>query len=466
MVAPSLTPKKMKAVADAEQKELFPSFKPTHLVFCQPKFTFVDLFAGIGGFRIPLEELGGKCLGYSEIDQEAIKVYQKNFISYINSEEQYLGDITKLHKLPFEIDILTGGVPCQPWSIAGKLQGLEDPRGKLWIDVFRVVEVNQPKSFIFENVKGLTEPRNRESLEYIIDNLKKCGYTVKFQVLNSYDFGLPQDRDRVFIVGIRNELEKSKDFIFPKSLNKQPKLYDVIPGLKVSYFTKKKFCSDILFDGKIPASRGRFQKVDELNDFFLFADIRAGHTTIHSWDLIKTTLREKFICQTILKNRRKKIYGAKDGNPLSLAILSKLIENLGSEELETLVSKKILRYVEDTGYEFVNSKISSGINGISKIFLPHADVIATLTATGTRDFIATKSIECQEPEAYKQRFIKEIYRKKKFKPLTAKDYARLQGFPEWFKIADNSTTAKHQFGNAVSVPVVYHLAEALLKVIL
>ena len=456
----------MKSVADAKQIELFPSFKPTNLVFCQSKFTFVDLFAGIGGFRIPLEELGGKCLGYSEIDKEAIKVYKKNFISYINSEELYLGDITKLHKLPSEIDLITGGVPCQPWSIAGKLQGLDDPRGQLWNDVFRVVEANHPKGFIFENVKGLTEPRNRGSLEYIIDNLKKCGYQIKVQVLNSYDFGLPQDRDRVFIVGIRNDLEKSQCFTFPKPLGKQPKLYDVIPGLKVSNFTKKKFCIDILFDGKVPASRGRFQKVDELNDFFLFADIRDGHTTIHSWDLIKTTAREKSICQTILKNRRKKIYGLKDGNPLSFKVLCQLIDNLKIEELETLVAKQILRYVEGIGYEFVNSKISSGINGVSKIFLPHADVIATLTATGTRDFVAIKSIECQEPEAYKQTFIKEIYKKKKYKPLTAKDYARLQGFPEWFQIADNNTTAKHQFGNAVSIPVVYYLAEALLKIIL
>jgi DNA (cytosine-5)-methyltransferase 1 len=267
-------------------------------------------------------------------------------------------------------------------------------------------------------------------------------------------------------VGIRNDFEKSQCFTFPKPLGKQPKLYDVIPGLKVSNFTKKKFCIDILFDGKVPASRGRFQKVDELNDFFLFADIRDGHTTIHSWDLIKTTAREKSICQTILKNRRKKIYGPKDGNPLSFKVLCQLIDNLKIEELETLVAKQILRYVEGIGYEFVNSKISSGINGVSKIFLPHADVIATLTATGTRDFVAIKSIECQEPEAYKQTFIKEIYKKKKYKPLTAKDYARLQGFPEWFQIADNNTTAKHQFGNAVSIPVVYYLAEALLKIIL
>lgn len=166
-----------------------------------------------------------------------------------------------------------------------------------------------------------------------------------------------------------------------------------------------------------------------------------------------------------MKNRRKKIYGLKDGNPLSLEVLKTLVNDLQPEEIESLVSKEILRFIEGQGYEFVNFKISSGINGVSKILLPHADAIGTLTATGTRDFVATISIECQEPEAYKQTFITEIYQKKKFKPLLAQDYARLQGFPEWFQIANNESTAKHQFGNAVSVPVVYHLAKELLKII-
>ena len=450
----------------AQQLELFQLFKPASNISCTSKFKFVDLFAGIGGFRIPLEELGGKCLGYSEIDKEAIKVYRRNFIKDANLDEVDLGDITKLSQFPFEIDVLVGGVPCQPWSIAGKLQGLEDPRGKLWIDVFRVVKANRPKAFIFENVKGLTEPRNIQSLKYIINNLTSSGYVVKYQVLNSYDFGLPQDRDRMFIVGIRNDIENCWGFTFPKPINKQIKLYDVIPGIQRSHFIKKKFSPEVLFDGKIPAARGRFQKIDELNDFFLFNDIRDGHTTIHSWDLIETTAREKLICKTLLKNRRKKIYGLKDGNPLSFEVLKILIPELKQEEIDTLVTKEILHLVERQGYEFVNSKISSGINGISKIFLPHADAIATLTATGTRDFVATISIECQEPEAYRQTFIKEIYHQKKFKPLTAQDYARLQGFPEWFHIAENENTAKHQFGNAVSVPVIYSLTKALLEVIL
>ncbi|BAZ86612.1 DNA cytosine methyltransferase [Dolichospermum compactum] len=452
---------------NTQQLELFELLQPSKTIKITTNFTFLDLFSGIGGFRIPLEELGGICLGYSEIDKEAIKVYKNNFIRDTNADEPYLGDITNLDKLPFELDIIVGGVPCQPWSIAGKLKGLDDSRGQLWNDVFRVLKANQPKAFIFENVKGLTEPRNRTSLEYILDNLTSSGYVVKYQVLNSYDFGLPQDRDRIFIVGIRNDLDNSWGFSFPKPINKHCKLYDVIQDIQRSDCSKKKFTPEVLFtDGKIPGARGRFQKLDELNNFFLFSDVRDGHTTIHSWDLIETTQREKLICHTILKNRRKKIYGDKDGNPLSIEILQSLIPELNIEDINILIEKSILRFVENKGYEFVNSKISSGINGISKIYLPHADAIGTLTATGTRDYIASISIECDEPKIYKQNFIEKIYLPKKYRPLTAKDYAILQGFPENFQIADNENKAKHQFGNAVSVPVIYHLAKSLLNIIL
>lgn len=431
----------------------------------QSVFTFVDLFAGIGGFRIALEQLGGKCLGYSEIDQQAIQVYQNNFITYANAEEKNLGDITKIPQLPFDVDIIVGGVPCQPWSIAGKLQGFNDPRGKLWFDVIRLVKNNKPKGFIFENVKGLIDPRNQESFAYIVNELQQLGYLVNYQLVNSYDFGLAQDRERVFLVGVSRNLPKHSDFRFPQPLNNKPKLYQFISGIDCQEFTKKKFSSDILFEGKSPGSRGRFKQNDELNDFFMFTDLRDGHTTIHSWDLIRTTKREKLICETILKNRRKKKYGPKDGNPLSFTVLSDLLEDLKESELENLVQKNILRYVENQGYEFVNSKISTGINGVFRIFLPHSDVIGTLTASEPRDFVSTITLECQEPEQYKETFLKEIYRKRRFKTITVRDYAKLQGFPDWFIIAENEHTAKQQFGNAVSVPVVYHIAKSLLEII-
>ncbi len=458
---------KTKIKQQFQQLELFNLAKPLNLGFrgCF-SFTFVDLFAGIGGFRIPLEELGGKCLGYSEINSKSIAVYKNNFVGHLNSKEINLGDITKLKKLPFNnIDLLVGGVPCQPWSIAGKIKGFNDSRGKLWFDVIRIVKENKPKGFIWENVKGLTEPRHKESFDFILQSLQNLGYQVHWSLINSYDFGLSQDRERVCIIGIRKNIINYSAFNFPLPLGKKPKLYQFVEGIKPYPINKKKFSSQELFGETKPASRGRFQKDDELNDFFTFADIRDGHTTIHSWDLIETTPQEKFICQTILKNRRKKKYGEKDGNPLRLSVLRNLIPNLNSNELESLVTKKILRYIHPKGYEFVNSKISTGINGIAKIYLPHSDVIATLTATGTRDFVATTSLKCQRPEIYKQKFIEKIYKRQKFKLLSARDYASLQGFPNWFILDQEESTAKKQLGNAVSVPVVYHLAKSLLRII-
>jgi DNA (cytosine-5)-methyltransferase 1 len=450
------------------QTELFTTSRP--LTFLSsgstPRFTFVDLFAGIGGFRIALERLCGRCLGYSEIDKSAIKVYQKNFISYANRDEKELGDITKLSTIPFKFDILTGGVPCQPWSIAGKLGGFQDSRGRLWFDVIRLVESNKPKIFIFENVKGLTEPRNQEAFELIIAKLIEAGYYVNWEVLNAYDFGLPQDRDRVFIVGIRTDLVTSDfSFPFPQPLGEEPKLFNFVENIQKVNIIKQKFDPQILFENGIPPSRGRFQKTDELNDFFVFADIRNGHTTIHSWDLIRTKRSQKLICETILKNRRKKKYGNKDGNPLSFEVLQELIPHLKQEDLDSLISKNLLRFIDGRGYEFVNSKISSEINGVAKIFLPHSNVISTLTASGTRDYVAKISIPCQEPSEYKKTFIREIYRKKRFKKLTSRDAAKLQGFPDWFILPEQENEGKKLLGNAVPIPVVYHLAKALLQVL-
>ncbi len=451
------------------QTELFVASKPIKILSStfNPRFTFVDLFAGIGGFRIALERLGGKCLGYSEINKSAIEVYKNNFISYINSGEKELGDITKLARIPFEIDILTGGVPCQSWSIAGKLGGFNDSRGRLWFEVIRLVDSNQPKSFIFENVKGLTEPRNKDAFELIISKLTTAGYQVNWKILNAYDFGLPQDRDRVFIVGIRNDLVDSNfSFVFPSPLKEQPKLFDFVERIQKVDLKKEKFDAKILFENGIPPSRGRFQKPDELNDFFVFSDIRNGHTTIHSWELTRTKKSERFICETILKNRRKKKYGNKDGNPLNIDVLTELIPRIKQEDLDSLISKNILRFVDNKGYEFVNSKISSGINGVAKIFLPHSNVISTLTASGTRDYVSKISISCQEPSEYKKTFIKEIYKKKRFKKITARDAAKLQGFPDWFVLPGQEDGAKKMLGNAVPVPVVYHLAQAILQIII
>jgi len=431
------------------------------------KFTFVDLFAGVGGFRVGLERNGGKCLGFSEIDRPAISVYKSNFLGWEERDEVELGDITKLGKLPFkDIDLIVGGVPCQSWSVAGKMKGFDDPRGKLWMDTIRVVELNTPKAFIFENVKGLMDPRNRANLDLIETSFRKLGYAVQSKLLNSYDFGLPQNRDRIFIVGIRkNCLEGSLPFTFPLPIGKHATVSDILDGEPAKQEVRKKtFDPKEIFGDKIPLGRNRFQRNDELNDFFVFCDTRNGHSTIHSWDLAKTTKREKDICMVILRNRRKKIYGPQDGNPLSFAVLKSLLPDLKETELQRLVEKRILRYVPDRdGYEFVNSKNSAGINGIYRIYLPHSKVFSTLTATGTKDMVSLTPFQADSPEEYRENFINSIVKRGLYRPISAKEAGKLQGFPEGFAVHSDEALAKKQFGNAVSTSVIYYLGQSLLQ---
>ncbi len=428
------------------------------------KFNFVDLFSGIGGFRIALEKHGGLCLGFSEIDKNAISVYKKNFKN--NPDEIEFGSIEKINKIPIDdIDLIVGGVPCQAWSVAGKMKGFEDPRGKLWFDTIRVIKVNKPKSFILENVKGLSDPRNLESLNLIVTELKNIGYEVFHKVLNSYDFGLPQNRDRIFIVGFRKNIKLNQEFKYPEPLNNNPILFKFLDfGLKNNFLKERiKIKSTEIFGNKIPVGRNRFQTDESLNDFFVFCDTRDGHTTIHSWDLINTTKFEKQICLTLLKNRRKKIYGTQDGNPLSLKNLKALLNNITLKDLEGLVKKNILKEIKGKGYDFVNSKNSSGINGIYRIYLPNSKVFSTLTATGTKDMISTIEISSDNVVDYKAKFLKEIYKKGKFREITSRESANLQGFPKDYKLHSDERIAKKQLGNAVSTNVIYYLANNILR---
>lgn len=426
-------------------------------------FTFVDLFSGIGGFRIAIEKEGGICKGFSEIDKNAIFTYKENFSRNSNHHEIELGDIEKIKCFTFDVDLIVGGVPCQSWSIAGKMRGFDDPRGKLWNDTLRLVKNSKPKAFIFENVKGLADPRNKKSLDFLINEFENLGYIVKKSVLNSYDFGVPQNRERIYIVGIKKALvSPDNQFKFPNPTLKGHALCDLIDGLErdSKINSKKKLpITAIHKNGKIPYSRNRFQKIDELNDFFIFSDTRNGHSTIHSWDIVKCSQREKQICLIILKNRRRKIYGNSDGNSLSLNVLRELIPDLKENELNNLITKNILRITKDKKYEFVNSKNSSGINGVYRIYLPCSNIFSTLTATGTKDFVALKNVTGRNADDFKVNFINEIFNKKKYRSITSIEAAKLQGFPSSFKVHPNDRVAQKQFGNAVSVPVI----EAIIK---
>lgn len=421
---------------------------------------YVDLFSGIGGFRVALDKLGGRSCGYSEIDVFAKQTYKINFN---DPDDHDLGDVTKITKLP-KIDLLMGGVPCQSWSIAGKKLGFEDPRGKLWFDTIQMVKISKPKVFIFENVKGLADPRNSSNLNLIKSEFEKLGYILFNKVLNTFDFGLPQNRSRIFIVGFRKDLKKYSDkFAYPEGKKKGKELINFLEGIERKNINKKKFSIHELFDGKVPLSRNASQKDDEANDFFILCDTRNGHTSIHSWDIRKTTKIEKDICMTILRNRRKKKYGPYDGNPLTLKDIQEFVPEANINHIEDLISKKILKYNSEGKIDLVHSKNSAGIDGIYRVYLPNSKIFSTLTATGTKDYIATEYVEGETVEEYRNNFIKNILIKKNLRQVTPKEASKIQGFPKDFKNHPNERHANKQIGNSVSPVVVEELAKKIIE---
>lgn len=182
------------------------------------KFKFIDLFAGIGGFRLALQSLGGKCVFTSEWDENAKKTYRANF------GETPFGDITKesIKKyIPDDFDVLCAGFPCQAFSIAGKRGGFEDTRGTLFFDVAEIIKRKRPKAIFLENVKGLRNHNGGKTLATILNVLRNdLGYFVpEPQIINAKDFGVPQNRERIYIVGFRNDLGID-NFDYPKATNK------------------------------------------------------------------------------------------------------------------------------------------------------------------------------------------------------------------------------------------------------
>ena len=482
------------------------------------KFTFIDLFAGIGGFRLALERNGGKCLGFSEINKDAITYYCKNYKEETNSN---FGDITKIKSLP-KHDILVGGVPCQSWSIAGKNLGFDDDRGQLWNDTIYLLNQSRPKAFIFENVKGLVDPRNKEALRYILDRIKEAGYFADVFVINSSDFGVPQNRIRIYIIGFDNEKDFNSFKINKKHAKQRMTLADVL-GIKIN---KEKSSLD-LFGNSVLNGNMSLSSTNGLNDYFLFNDLRNGHSTIHSWDILETTEREKEICLTLLRNRRKSKYGKMDGNPLSLQHFKELITDLSQSEIDVLVEKNILKpeqylfklidknhslcsdneqmilekfQMEDCvtiddlksdkniklnkinlvkaleeltekgilkcieiRYDFKNTKISTGLYGVNRVFLPTSDIFPTLVASDTNDFITTEVIQAKTENEFREKFISEIYKKEKYRKITKEEACLIQGFPTDFELPENRARWMKLIGNSVSVPVIEVLIKSIIE---
>ena len=194
----------------------------------RPDFKFVDLFAGIGGFRIALQNLNGKCVYTSEWNKDAQKTYQANF------GEIPFGDITKnkvKNFIPENFDILCAGFPCQAFSIAGNRKGFSETRGTLFFDIEQIVERHRPKVVFLENVKNLVSHDKGKTFKVILEILeKKLGYKVFYKVLNSMTHAnIPQNRERIFIVALNPTTVKKYDkFTFPEKINLSKTIHDLI----------------------------------------------------------------------------------------------------------------------------------------------------------------------------------------------------------------------------------------------
>ncbi len=307
-----------------------------------PNFQFIDLFAGIGGFRIALQSVGGKCMFSSEWDKFAKESY------FANYGEVPFGDIRKftasqdaLNTIP-EHTILAGGFPCQPFSQAGHQKGFEDTRGTLFFEVMEIVRQKQPDVLFLENVKRLKTHNKGKTFETILQVLRDEGYKVYAKVLRAYDFGVPQNRERIFIVAFRTPLK----FEFPEPQK-----------------------------GKEKIQVGNILELDPDPKYTISDKLLAGH-------------------ERRLKEHREK------GN----------------------------------GFGF-------------SVFTHESDYANTLSARYYKD--GSEILIAQE--------------NKNPRKLTPRECARLQGFPEKYRIVVSDAQAYKQFGNSVAVPVVKAVAKQIMK---
>lgn len=258
---------KLNMVSDSALQQLL--FEVEDVPFPTPEnytFKFIDLFAGIGGFRIALQNLGGKCVFTSEWDENAKKTYKANF------GETPFGDITKdrtKNYIPTGFDVLCAGFPCQAFSIAGKRGGFEDTRGTLFFDVAKIIRDKQPKAIFLENVKGLKSHDKGKTLETILNVLRNdLGYYVPDpEIMNAKEFGVPQNRERIYIVGFRGDLGIN-NFEYPDPLNqtvafKDVKETNVVP---TKYYLSNQYLQTLKNHKERHASKGNgfgYQIIDD-----------------------------------------------------------------------------------------------------------------------------------------------------------------------------------------------------------
>jgi len=430
-----------------------------------PKVKFIDLFAGLGGIRLGFEksfkELGfeTECVMTSEIKPYAVETLSSNF-----NHDYFVGDIfnVKNEQIP-DFDFLLGGFPCQSFSAAGNRHGFAETRGTLFFEIERILRDKNPYGFILENVEGLVKhdldnkhDKIGKTLATILYKLKdELGYNVTWKVLDSIDFGLPQSRKRIFIVGTKDETANLN--VSEKEFNPLKTILE--SGLETinSDFTEKLF--------------NHF----EMEDLYgkSIKDKRGGNNNIHSWDIgIKGEVSDEqiILLNKLFKERRKKHWAEKigidwmDGMALTLKQISTFHKNENLKSLlDDLVKKGYLRFehpkklvkeqtengekkyraydeTKPKGYNIVTGKLSFEIN---KILDPN-DIAPTLVATDVSRLAVPDNGGLRR--------------------LTIREGLRLFGYPEWYQIPVKETEAFDLLGNTVAVPVVKHVADSLAEI--
>ena len=417
---------------------------------------FIDLFAGIGGIRKGFElacqsrGIPTTCVFTSEIKPYAVSVLKQNHPS-----EQVSGDITATDEKSIpDFDFLLAGFPCQAFSAAGKRLGFEDTRGTLFFDVERIIKEKQPFGFVLENVEGLVNHDKRNpsdkigrTLSTILEHLQALNYKISWRVLNAKDFGIPQDRKRIYIVGTKEKapnLEK-----FPQKKNTLSQILE--SGLPTS---TSKFAKLLLSHYSVKELYGKSVK-----------DKRGGTNNIHSWDIEykgPVSMEQRNLLNEMLKERRKKKWADEygidwmDGMPLTIEMIRTFYDADNLEEmLEDLVKKKYVRKEHpkkrvgnrrepDTnlplGYNIVAGKMSFEVG---KVLSPN-DIAPTLVAMDMQHLFV--------PDG------------EGIRPLSLREGLRLFGYPDDYKFNVSIDEGYDLLGNTVVVPVIQAVSDRVLDI--
>lgn len=406
---------------------------------------FVDLFAGTGGMRLALEqacrelEIESHCVFSAEIDKQACQSYKLNF-----GDDPFC-DITTVNEFP-DFELLLAGFPCQAFSYAGKQEGFGDTRGTLFFDVERILRLKRPTYFLLENVRGLTSHDKGRTFKTIIDSLTDLGYGVQHFLLNSSAFGVPQNRVRIYIMGMLGGVPVSNlqsDLGAPDT-HKHRQLSAI---RQLSLFNdnapKMGVVCDVLEDEPDVRYRcsedfiARLKRVvgadlTKLHGVRLI-DFRGGNS-IHSWELgIKGACTDEEIdfMNLLIANRRKKKFGTQqDGKRLTKQqIMTFFTADNFDSITESLIEKGYLS-CKDGKYNPVSGNMSFEVFK----FLDPDGISITLTASDSNRLGVVQN---------------NLPRR-----LTPRECARLQGYPDSYQLIDNEGAMYKQMGNAVSVPVV------------